>query len=162
MRDHPIIVASKQSLNRFLARTESSLLELNASIIVVEGTETLGMEETVYLKLAIQNIGRMTWSADARLRGHVRVGVQLLDSDHRLLDRDYARQPLPHDVPPGHTVTTHMRFNAPSSHASYILKIDLVSEGVSWFEPHGSTPTLHRLDVQAKGPEATPGPFLTL
>jgi hypothetical protein len=27
----------------------------------------------------------------------------------------------------------------------YFLKVDLVSEGVSWFEAHGSAPTLHHL-----------------
>jgi hypothetical protein len=40
-----------------------------------------------------------------------------------------------------------MRFNAPSTYGAYVLKIDLVSEGVSWFEPHGSTPAVHRFDV---------------
>ena len=147
MRDHPIIVASKRPLNRFLARTESPLLELNASIRVVDGTETLETERAGSLQLEIQNIGRMTWSADAHIRGHVRIGAQLLDNEYRLVDRDYARQPFPHDVPHGHTLTTNMRFNAPTTHGLYWLKIDLVSEGVSWFEPHGSTPTLHRLNV---------------
>lgn len=147
MQDHPIIVASKQPLDRFLARTENTLLALNASIRVVDATEAVRAGETVCLQVEIQNIGRMTWIADAQMRGHVRVGAQLLDSERRLIDRDYARQPIMHEVPAGHTVSTHMWFKAPSTPGWYFLKVDLVSEGVSWFEPHGSTPTLHRLHV---------------
>jgi 2-polyprenyl-3-methyl-5-hydroxy-6-metoxy-1,4-benzoquinol methylase len=147
MQDHPIIVASKQPLDRFLARTENPLLALNASIRVVNAPEVVRAGETVCLQVEIQNTGRMTWIANARIRGHVRVGAQLLDNERRLIDRDYARQPITYDVPTGHTVSTNMLFKAPSTPGWYFLKVDLVSEGVSWFEPHGSTATLHRLHV---------------
>jgi hypothetical protein len=101
----------------------------------------------VCLQVEIQNIGSMPWIADAQIRGHVRVGVQLLDSGRQLIDRDYARQPIAHDVPSGHTFSTNMRFKAPPTPGWYFLKVDLVSEGVSWFEAHGSAPTLHHLHV---------------
>jgi ubiquinone/menaquinone biosynthesis C-methylase UbiE len=147
MQNHPIIVASKQPLNHFLARTENSQLALNASIRIVDATEKVAAGEMVGLQVEIQNIGTMSWIADAQIRGHVRVGAQLLDSERRLIDRDYVRQPISHDVPGGHTMSTTMRFKAPSTSGWYFLKVDLVSEGVTWFEPRGSAPALHRLHV---------------
>jgi hypothetical protein len=147
MQDHPIIVASKQPLDRFLARAEHPVAALNASIRVVIAREAVAAEEMVSLQVDIQNIGKMSWIADEQIRGHVRVGVQLLDGERRLIDRDYARQAIAHGVPGGHTISTTLRFKAPATPGSYFLKIDLVSEGVSWFEAHGSAPTLHHLLV---------------
>ena len=147
MQDHPIVVASKQPLDHFLARTEHPLPALNASIHIVDAREAVAAEEMVCLQVEIKNIGSMPWIADAQIRGHVRVGVQLLDDGRRLIDRDYARQPIARDVPSGHTISTDVRFKAPAAPGWYFLKVDLVSEGVSWFEAHGSAPTLHHLHV---------------
>lgn len=147
MNTHPIIVASKQPLDRFLARPENSLLALGALIRVVDATEVVSVGQMVRLQVDIQNIGRRTWIANEQTRGYVRVGAQLLDGEWRLIDRDYARQPIAHDVSTGGTIDSQIVFMAPSTPGSYFLKIDLVSEGVTWFEPQGSTPTLHSLRV---------------
>ena len=150
MQDHPIIVASKRPLDGFLTRTENPRPALSALIHVVDGAEAVTAGEVICLQVEIQNTGSVTWIADAQTRGHVRVGAQLLDSERRLLDRDYARQPITHNVPAGHAVSTNVSFKAPSTPGWYLLKLDLVSEGVSWFEPQGSTPTLHRIHVDGE------------
>jgi SAM-dependent methyltransferase len=148
MRDHPIVVAAKRPLDRFLSRSGSATPAMSAQIRL-SGGSTAHAGATIVLDLDIRNIGTMTWIADGQRRGHVRVGAQLLDTDHRLLERDHARQPLPHDVPAGATVRVGIACDVPTSPGSYFLKVDLVSEGVSWFEPHGSEPAVHQLRVAA-------------
>jgi hypothetical protein len=85
--------------------------------------------------------------ADERVRGHVRVGVQLLDSDRRLLNRNFARTSLPHNLAPRRASQVVVAFAAPAMPGSYFIKIDLVSKGVTWFEPHGSKTAVQPLRV---------------
>jgi hypothetical protein len=81
----------------------------------------------------------------------VRLGVQLLDGDGRLLDRDFSRANLPADVAPGSDITLDVTFDAPPAAGTYILKLDLVAEGVSWFESHRSRTVTMPLVVRESG-----------
>jgi hypothetical protein len=77
----------------------------------------------------------------------VRLGVQLLGEDGRLIARDHHRVDLPGDVPPG--ASTELLFDCPAPAAAgrYELKFDVVAEGVTWFETGGSPVVTHRLTV---------------
>jgi hypothetical protein len=68
-----------------------------------------------------------------------------------LLDRDYARQIISSDVPAGYRTNTTIWLTAPATPGAYFLKVDLVSEGVTWFESRGSAPALQRLKVGETG-----------
>jgi len=149
MQDHPIVVASKRPLDRFLERAADRRPALHATIRIVDARPSARAGATILVNLEVQNSGAATWIADTDTRGHVRIGAQLPDAEHRLLDRDYARQPLSRDVPPGATIHARIPCDAPLQPGSYFVKVDLVSEGVSWFEPAGSKPALHRLRVTA-------------
>jgi SAM-dependent methyltransferase len=149
MHDHPIVVASKRPFNRFLDRADDRLPSLHAMVQVVDASSAAQAGGKVLINLELRNTGTATWIAESTTRGHVRIGVQLLDAERRLIDRDYARQSLPHDVYRGATLRATVSFQAPSPPGTYFLKIDLVSEGVSWFEPAGSKPAVHRLLVAA-------------
>ena len=39
-------------------------------------------------------------------------------------------------------------FPAPEAPGQYAVKIDLVAEGVSWFETLGTTPAIHTIAVE--------------
>jgi hypothetical protein len=78
----------------------------------------------------------------------VSLGIQLLDAQGRLLVRDYCRVPLPHDVPPGATITLAFSCPAPQTAGAYGLKFDLVAEGVAWFEASGSPAVTRELTVR--------------
>jgi SAM-dependent methyltransferase len=149
MQDHPIVVASKQPLDRFLCRSDGGKPAMAACIRLVDAVPVAFAAGTIVLKLEIQNSGTLTWFAGENTRGHVRIGAQLLDAERRLLNRDHARESLPHDVPAGGTIHVEMSFVAPATPGAYVGKIDLVSEGVSWFEPHGSEPAVHGFQVTA-------------
>jgi hypothetical protein len=78
----------------------------------------------------------------------VTLGIQLLDAGGRLLVRDYHRVPLPHDVPPGGAVSLAFACPQPREPGDYRLKLDMVAEGVAWFETTGSTPAFSAVDVR--------------
>ena len=149
MHDHPIIVASKQPLDRFLEQAADRRPRLHATIRIVDARPAVPAGGTILLNLEVQNSGSATWIADTSTPGHVRIGAQLLDANRRLLNRDYVRQPLSGDVAPGATIHARIPCDGPPRSGWYFVKIDLVSEGVSWFEPAGSKPAVHRLHVTA-------------
>jgi hypothetical protein len=78
----------------------------------------------------------------------VRLGAQLCDETGALLDRDFARAWLPETLKPGATVDVPIEIVAPKTPGNYVLKFDLVSEGIDWFENNGSPTTLKPLVVR--------------
>ena len=147
IEDHPIVVASKQPLDRFLDRSRNRRPPLRAAVRVVDGAAAGPAGGSIVVTIEAQNLGTAAWIADAGVRGRMRVGAQLLDAERRLLDRDYARLSLPQDVPAGGTVRADFVIAVPAEPGSYFLKFDLVAEGVTWFEPCGSTPAVRALQV---------------
>ena len=77
----------------------------------------------------------------------MQLGLQLLDEQLRLIDRDYQRVPLNADVPPGASALLECVCHAPQAAGRYALKFDLVMEGVTWFEPRGSAAVTLPLEV---------------
>ena len=67
------------------------------------------------------------------------LGVQLLDSDGRMVAKDYHRVPMPHAIAPRQTVTLTFDCPVPEKPGRFRLKVDLVAEGVTWFETTGSS-----------------------
>jgi SAM-dependent methyltransferase len=152
MQDHPIVVASKRPLDRFLSRSGDSRPRMAATLRLVQGIGPVRPGESLDVMFETRNCGTAAWVADAGGRGHVRLGTQLLDAQRRLIDRDHGRQLLPHDVPPGASARAVVVCKAPRTPGRYFLKFDLVEEGVSWFETHGgSTPIVCALEVTTAG-----------
>jgi SAM-dependent methyltransferase len=151
MEDHPVVVASKRPLDRFLHRSRESQPALCAALRVVDAASVAPAGGSIVATIEARNSGVSTWIADARRRGYVRIGAQLLDSERRLVERDYARQSLQHDVPPGAAACATFSIIVPAEPGRYFLKFDLVAEGVTWFEIRGSTPALHGLRVHPAG-----------
>jgi hypothetical protein len=142
MEDHPIIVASKAPMHeRSTAPAWSAAIEVD----VADGIQRGG---ALAVRAQLTNRGSATWPAASRSgSGHVTLGVQLLDAAGRLVGRDYHRVPLPGDVPPGMTVALDFSCPAPDSPGPCILKFDMVAEGVTWFEPVGSSVVTKKITV---------------
>jgi hypothetical protein len=77
----------------------------------------------------------------------VRLGAQMCTRDGSVINRDFERAWLPHDLQPGATVEVPMTVTAPAAPGRYALKFDLVCEGIDWFESHGSPVTITPLVV---------------
>ena len=133
VEEHPFILASKSGE----ARRQRSTF--HAAIAVAQAPPQAEAKQTIAATVTLTNTGTATWLADAAPgAGHVRVGIQLLDADGRVISRDFARSALAADVRPGASHTMQVSFPAPADGGDYHLKFDLVAEGVTWFEPAGT------------------------
>ena len=59
-----------------------------------------------------------------------------------------SRAGLPADLPPGGEAEVTMAVKAPDTPGEYILEIDMVHEGVSWFRERGARSLQLRVRVQ--------------
>ena len=103
---------------------------------------------TITLKTTVRNESTRPFPATATYgRRLVRLGAQLCTREGAVLQRDYERAWLPHNVEPGTAVEVPITIKAPAEPGRYALKFDLVSEGIDWFEAHGSPTTLKPMIV---------------
>lgn len=108
--------------------------------------------------LQARNTGDTTWLAAAGGPGAVALGGHLRAADGRLLDWDFLRHPLPHDVEPGQEVALECELGAPPDPGRYRLELDLVAEQVGWFESWGSPRVELALEVgQGRADSRAPG-----
>jgi hypothetical protein len=100
------------------------------------------------VKTRVHNLSARAFPAQATYgRRLVRLGAQLCTRDGSVIERDYARAWLPRSVEPGETVDVAIEVPAPAAPGRYVLKFDLVSEGIDWFEKCGSATTVKPLLV---------------
>ncbi len=98
-------------------------------------------KEKPEIKVRIKNIGGALWRRQTAIGRHtVRLGAQLHDESGVLLDLNFARAFLPHDVKKGCQASVRIELPAPPFPGRYRIKLDMVSEGVDWFERAGSNP----------------------
>ena len=131
--DHPIILASKQPLR------DARQMALRRAQIDVEMPRAVAPGAAIPVQVWLTNHGTERWDAAGRSgTGQVRLGVQLLGPDRRLVARDHHRVALPADIPPGGSATLVFDCPVPAAAGAYALKFDVVAEGVAWFESAGS------------------------
>lgn len=98
------------------------------------------VNSTHEVNLSVQNAGTLTWPADGE--NPVRLGYRWYDEAEELVvqppEHDH-RTPLDEDVPFAHTaVFSPALVTAPEELGQYVLKWDLVHEGITWFADQGS------------------------
>jgi ubiquinone/menaquinone biosynthesis C-methylase UbiE len=143
MENHPVIVASK--LEGGAATRQSLTWSARVDVRIPDSAPRAAHFPA---RVTATNTGTQPWRAESRSgTGHVTLGIQVLDAEHRLVTRDHHRVRLPHDVRPGQTVTLTFDCPVPDSTGSCALKFDLVAEGVTWFEAVGSTAVVSELNV---------------
>jgi MoaA/NifB/PqqE/SkfB family radical SAM enzyme len=100
------------------------------------------------LRARVRNASTRPFPAQASYgRRLVRLGAQLCGPDGSIVNRDYERAWLPRALAPGDRTDVRMKITAPSQPGRYVLKFDLVSEGIDWFESCGSPTTTKTLVV---------------
>jgi hypothetical protein len=142
VEEHPFILASKSGAPRALRPA------FRATISVAALAEQARPAESLMATVTVTNTGSAIWYARAGSgANHVRIGVQLLDAAARVIGRDFARADLEQDVAPAESQTVPARFNAPPEVGDYRVKFDLVVEGMTWFEPAGTSVEIRPLRV---------------
>lgn len=103
----------------------------------------------LHVRTRVRNVSTRPFPAQATFgRRLVRLGAQLCDARGTLIDRDFARAWLPATLDPGGRADVDIEIPAPQDPGRYLLKFDLVSEGIDWFERCGSQTTTKTLWVR--------------
>jgi SAM-dependent methyltransferase len=104
----------------------------------------------VRVPVRVRNLSPHTWPSIGEPDG--RLSVRLANHwRHRfgwMVRFDDVRAALANDLLPGDEVLVDLVFEAPAS-GVHLLELDMVQEGVSWFEPKGSATTRLRVRVDS-------------
>lgn len=89
--------------------------------------------------LTLTNTGLLGWAAGGA--NPVHAAAHVFDAGDHVVVWDGERAVLPNDVAPGQSVTIPVAIAVPlgSAAASYIVRLDLVREGIAWFSTGGVT-----------------------
>jgi ubiquinone/menaquinone biosynthesis C-methylase UbiE len=94
----------------------------------------------VHGSVAVVNEGDTVWLGGGDETGKVRLGLQLLTPERKLLNLDFARGLLPEDLAPRARAEVPVDLLLPDAATPYVLKLDMVDEHICWFEDMGSRP----------------------
>jgi len=120
-----------------------------AQFQVLEAPEFGVVGETITIAMAIRNIGSMTWKRGVRNPMHV--GYHWKDTDGNVVLAPDYRTTIPHNVEPGEWVEADVAVGLPSIPGKFILFVDMVHEGVTWFEEQKSVPARIPMQVKLSG-----------
>jgi 4-amino-4-deoxy-L-arabinose transferase-like glycosyltransferase len=121
-----------------------------AALAVVEVPRTLSRGASGTVVVRVRNEGDAVWMARERAGGkyQVTLGNHWLDEAGGMVVNDDARQVLRKDLAPGEAMELKLNVRAPRRAGNYLLELDMLEEGVTWFGLRGS-PTL-RLPVNVE------------
>lgn len=103
---------------------------------------TVSASSEIAVTLQVRNASDVTWRQPDC--GPLALGNHWLDATGELMVvQDDGRSPLLQIVPPALEWPVLLRMRAPAEPGTYVVEIDLVHEGVTWFAHKGS-PTLRR------------------
>jgi SAM-dependent methyltransferase len=95
--------------------------------------------ETFRVTAAVQNLTGTVWLREgARGRGAVRLGARLLGGAEQAPGAELGRCALPGDTPHGAEHQLHLDLVAPSVAGEYVIRLDMIDEGIAWFSERGS------------------------
>jgi SAM-dependent methyltransferase len=100
---------------------------------------TLPLGQDVTVEVTIRNQSWRVWTSEG-LDHPVLISHHWLDAGRRPVDYDGLRTPLPRPLAPGDECVAAVRVRTPPRPGGYLLEIDLVEEGVSWFSAAGVPP----------------------
>jgi SAM-dependent methyltransferase len=87
----------------------------------------------------VRNPTDTVWLTEGRRGiGYVRLGAHLHDAGGGLIDLDYGRAALPRDLRQDDAAFVSLSLSAPTAPGQYIVRLDMVNEGVCWFAQQGS------------------------
>jgi hypothetical protein len=113
---------------------------------------TMHEGEARVLPVEVMNCSTCTWEATAD--SGVFLANRWLDQNGQVVKHIDGRSSFTQSVAPGATVIVEMAVQAPAEPGLWMLEIDLVDEGVTWFSEQGSS--AHHARVQVQRMEVTP------
>ena len=124
--------------------------QFRAELTLTETPEKVRANKRAKFRVRVRNVSGVTWLARERTGGKLQVtlGNHWYDRNGRLVVHDDGRSALLQDLPAGEERELWLTVNAPPHPGDYILEVDMLQEGVSWFALKGSRTA--RLNVQVR------------
>ena len=121
----------------------------NALIEVDAPPTTASAGEELAVRVRVKNLSLVMWPSRGRANGSgfVQLGNHWLKEDGRMFVPDDGRAILPEDLRGGEEVAVVLSMCAPTQPGQYWLQLDMVEEGVTWFEHHGSKTYRSKINV---------------
>lgn len=109
--------------------------------------QTLYAGQTITFPVTVHNLGTLTWPQDGPQP--VCLGYRFYQNQKAvaLSPEEEVNTRLPHDVPPDQHVTINARLQLPSEPGNYTLVLDLIHEGVTWFQDQRSDTLIRWMTV---------------
>ena len=121
--------------------------DYNEEIVALEPPATMHPGEKVDIRFKVKNLGSAVWPSV----GTKDFKYQINMGNHWIMDgvsNEDNRAAMSGDLPPGSQTDMKMTVKAPQAPGDYILEIDMVHEGVTWFKERGAHPLSLRIRVQ--------------
>lgn len=136
----PDLDEARAMWERILVGDPASKYNATYSIDINAIPDALVTGMTYNIGVKVKNTGAIRW--ENKGVNPVFLGYHWINFDTKeMVVFDGPRSVMPQDaVNPGEEVTFDMRVNAPPAKGKYILQIDLVKEGVTWFSYQGVPP----------------------
>jgi len=129
----PVFGAGRVNALRAVSTSATVLYGASYDVSAIPATGTIVARITAPVKLT--NTSSFAWNAGGT--NPVRLAYHWADLANNTIVWDGQRSTLPADVPVGGTVTVAATIPTPTKTGTYILKVDLVREGVAWFSSNG-------------------------
>jgi hypothetical protein len=91
--------------------------------------------ERVRVSAVVANVGAFTWSAAGASPVHL--ASHIVDANGAIVAWDGARTQLAADLAPGGSTQVTLIVDAPAKPGAYLVRLDLVREGIAWFSNQG-------------------------
>ena len=152
---HPQVLAQTDPYMLYIAdahpRTRAPLPDggFHAEISVPGIPATVPKGESLQLSVLIKNAGDTLWPGCERSAGkfQINLGSHWLNANGEVASKEEGRSPLPADLAPGQETTVSFSVAAPAQPGDYLLELDMLQEGVSWFGLKGSRTYRARVTV---------------
>jgi SAM-dependent methyltransferase len=123
---------------------------LHASIRALEPRLAVRCGERFVLRAIVRNPTGTVWLQQGRRDdGGVRLGARLLRLPGTEVAAEWKGSGLPRDMRQDDDATLEVECQAPGEAGEYLLRLDMVAEGLAWFHERGSQPVDLRLRVSA-------------
>jgi hypothetical protein len=111
-----------------------------AEMRVIDAPAHMNASGQMKLRVTVRNEGDAVWLARERAGSpfQLSAGNHWLDASGNTVMNDDGRGPLPRDLRPGEEEEISFTINAPLRPGNYLLEVDMLQEGVSWFALKGS------------------------
>ncbi len=106
---------------------------------------TLKPGDKIQLKVVIKNISTKTWGPTKE--SGITLGNHWLNQYGELIRWSDGRVELPRGVAPGEQVVVTLQVQAPVEKDRYLLELDLVEEGITWFKDKDAKTTFIDVSV---------------